>query len=554
MPDLLRTCRVSQRPFLVTEWERSLLERMGLPLPTLCSDERHRRRLSYRNDRRIFRRTCELSGKPIVSAYSPDSPCRVYAPESWWGDGWNPLDYARAVDFTRPFLEQVNDLRREVPRLALVNVNGENSEYCLNTLNNKNCYLVFGGDNNEDCRYGVLNMFCRDAADVYWVNRSELVYDCVDCHGCYNVLYSQNAWSCRDSAFLYECRSCEYCVGCVGLRFAKYCLFNEQLSPEQWKAAVERLELHRASGVDAARDRFSALKRQFPHRHAFLMQAEDCTGDYITRAKNCVGCFNVEGPAEDMKDVIFGGWEGSKNLLSTNNVGIRTEMHYETSYCNTGSNCAFCHYAWSTSNALYCDLVMHSHDLFGCVGMKRAEYCVLNTPYSRAEYFALRERVIEHMKETGEWGEFFPMEHSPWAYNETAAQDFYPLAKERALELGLRWKDEERLTRSVSDELPDSIEDVDDAIMKRVLVCERTGRPYKIIPQELAFYRKLGIPLPRTAPETRHEERLAKRNPMRLYNRLCDRCGDELQSTYAPERSETVYCARCFEAFIDGAQ
>jgi len=34
------------------------------------------------------------------------------------------------------------------------------------------------------------------------------------------------------------------------------------------------------------------------------------------------------------------------------------------------------------------------------------------------------------MRSTGEWGEFFPHELSPFGYNETVAQEYFPLTEE----------------------------------------------------------------------------------------------------------------------------
>ncbi len=41
------------------------------------------------------------------------------------------------------------------------------------------------------------------------------------------------------------------------------------------------------------------------------------------------------------------------------------------------------------------------------------------------------------------YGEFYPPELSPWSYNETLAQEYFPLTKEEAISLGYRWKDVE---------------------------------------------------------------------------------------------------------------
>ena len=46
------------------------------------------------------------------------------------------------------------------------------------------------------------------------------------------------------------------------------------------------------------------------------------------------------------------------------------------------------------------------------------------------------------MTSDGEWGEFFPIKYSESCYNETIAQLWFPLTKEKALEEGFRWQDD----------------------------------------------------------------------------------------------------------------
>jgi len=44
-------------------------EKMVFDLPTLCPDCRQRKRLMFRNERKIYRRKCDMCNKSIVSIY-----------------------------------------------------------------------------------------------------------------------------------------------------------------------------------------------------------------------------------------------------------------------------------------------------------------------------------------------------------------------------------------------------------------------------------------------------------------------------------------------------
>lgn len=545
-----KICAITGKPFTVTDFELDFFKKFDveLPTPTLCIEERHRRRLAYRNERKIYNATCALTGKPIISIYSPGKNLKVFSSEAWWGDEWDGRDYGRDFDFSRPFFDQYHELQLAVPHISLINVNGENSDYCNLTMGNKNCYLVFGGDYNQDTYYSVFSMRGVDNMDCYWVTGSELCYDCIDCESCYGLRYSRSCISCRESAFLFECRNCENCFGCVGLMNKKYHIFNQPYSPEDYKKKLDEFGLNSWSNVQKLKAEFEQFRLKFPHRYARIVNSENCTGDYLSGCKDCTNCFSVEGPAQDLKDVFLAGWN-AKDIVSSDHTGYSGELFYECLSCIEGIRNAFSSFSWYCTDVFYCHMVLHSRDMFGCSNMKRGEYCILNKQYSKDEYYRLRDKIIEHMKKTGEWGEFFPISKSLFAYNETVAQDYFPLAKEEALAKGYSWRDEE--VREIKPStLPDSIENVTDDVLKQNWVCEKTGRPYRIIPQELAFYRKMGVPVPHFAPETRNEMRIALRNPIHTWPRKCDQCGRAIETSYAPTRPEKVYCEACYLATI----
>ena len=197
------------------------------------------------------------------------------------------------------------------------------------------------------------------------------------------------------------------------------------------------------------------------------------------------------------------------------------------------------------------------NDCFGCVGLKHKQHCILNKQYTKEEYEALVPKIIAEMRADGEWGEFFPVTMSPFAYNETVAQEYFPLTKEEVLNRGWKWRDEVDETPKVAkiipaEQLPDSIDDIPDDILNWAIECEATKRPYKIIRQELEFYRKMRLPVPHLHPDERHKRRMAMRNPRKLWKRPCMKCGREMETTYAPERKEIVYCESCYLAEVYG--
>ena len=122
------------------------------------------------------------------------------------------------------------------------------------------------------------------------------------------------------------------------------------------------------------------------------------------------------------------------------------------------------------------------------------------------------------------------------------------MKKEEVINNGWKWRDEnnEFVNQNISYKIEDDISNIRDDICQSILICEVSKKPYKIVSQELDFYREMKLPIPKYCPNQRHFARMSKCNQIRLYNRKCDKCGKEIQTTYAPDRKEIVYCEECY--------
>ena len=207
--------------------------------------------------------------------------------------------------------------------------------------------------------------------------------------------------------------------------------------------------------------------------------------------------------------------------------------------------------SYHNTDCFYLNYCHHCKNCFGCIGLRHKQHCILNTQYSKKEYEELVPKIISHMQKTGEWSEFFPARISPYSYNESTAQDFFPLTKEQAQKQGFSWQDIEKpkldVERTIpAERLPDSIEDIPDDILNWAVECVETKNPFRILRQELQFYRTNNLPLPRLHPDVRYIDRMEKRGHGKLWKRECMKCRKEMQTTYSPERPEKVYCEECY--------
>ena len=160
------------------------------------------------------------------------------------------------------------------------------------------------------------------------------------------------------------------------------------------------------------------------------------------------------------------------------------------------------------------------------------------------------------MKRDGEWGEFFPISISPFGYNEAMARDFFPLSKEDALKLGAKWQDIDYGSfNGTFYEPKETIEEYigneeeQRKLLSGAIKCKATGKPFRIIPQELAFYMEHKLPIPLVCFDQRFEDRLARRYKLKLYPGKCmnEGCSNTFTTIYGPQDEEIVYCANCYE-------
>lgn len=546
------TCKKCSSVFSVTDRDEEFYAKLKIPVPIHCPQCREIRRLMWRNENVYYQRKCDLCGRRIISLFSEDKPYKIYCNQCWWGDKWNGMDYGRDFDFSKPFFEQFAEFQKAVPVLSMSSDEGigsENCEYCQDFSQGKNCYLVTGSWKDRDCMYCNNSNSSKNLVDCSSVNwNCELVYESTYSKRIYNCCFLNGCDNCHDCYFGIDLKGCSDCFSCVGLRQKRFHIFNKPYSESEYKNIFLKKSAEMASyeGLEKIKKEFAEFSLSVPRRAVNQVNCENCMGDNLFDCKNCFG-FDISD-VWDSKYLCRCG-EGVKNCYDIWQSGtpqwccdcMTPDNSYETFYCL---------WCWRNHNLAYCDTCMSSWDLFGCIGLKRAKYCIFNKQYSKEEYFSLREKIIEHMKTPqsgGEWGEFFPGEYSHFAYNESLANEFYPLTREEVLAKGLKWKESEKKDyKPQTFVIPDSVKDVPDKITEEILACVDCGKNYKVLLSELNFYKKLGLPVPRKCPACRRSDRFKRANPLKLWNRSCAKCGREMHTSYAPERPEIVYCEKCY--------
>jgi hypothetical protein len=439
----MKKCIQCSAQFEITDKDQAFYKKIGVPESDFCSRCKTQELMAWRNERTLYNTKCKLCDKEIISMYNPERGLNVYCQACYWSDNWDPFASGRNFDFSRPFFEQFNELMHEAPTIALINTKTENSEYCNRIYDGKNCYLSFivlvQPENLIHVHFG---MHCKDSVDLTYCEDIETSYDLLDASHSYNCLYSMRIQNCSDSYFLEDCSGCSNCFGCKNLRGKSYCIFNKQYTKEEYFEKIKQYNLGSHEAREKVKKEVHNFYLQHPDRHNYLIDCENVTGVNLIRCKNSSDVFDLYD-SQDCVSVLHA--EKSHNCHDMYGMSGGEFGYYSVTVGMEGaSGVLFSAGTIDCYNMTYCtECYSGANECFGCAGMKKNNYCILNKQYPKEEYKVLREKIIAHMKETGEWGKFFPKSLAPFAYNETTAQVYRPLTSESAASLGFQWKEKD---------------------------------------------------------------------------------------------------------------
>jgi len=564
-----KTCKQCGESFEVTDDDLAFLEKISPVLngkvckvdsPRLCHHCRQIRRYSWRNERNLYKRKCDLTGDEIISVYSPDKPFKVYSTSAFKSDKWDPMSYGVNYNFERGFFDQYADFMKTVPRQANNAVFNENCDYCNQAWHSKDSYMSFNLGYGEKCFHCNESFYVKDCVDTFDVRNCEYCYNAYDCDRCHNSKFLDHCKDCSESNFSYDCNGCQNVTLCSNLRNKQYFFRNKKMTEEEYFTAFEELKLHTRSGQEKAKKEFLEVKKQSLHKCDHNIKTENCSGDYIIESKNCKECFNVFKSEDCLR--VCNSDDSGKDCRDLNYTA-EMELCYEGTSISGYKN-IFCVFIPYGENNYYCNFCENCKNCFACIGLNRKEYCIFNKQYSKEEFESLFAKIIESMKGRDEWGELFPSSISIFAYNESVANDYHPKTKEEAEKFGAYWQENNYDSQFSGDfyEPKDDINEYKDEsertkLLAGVIKCKITGKPFKLAPQEVLYYIKQQIPIPTTHYGERFRELFSLRNPRQLFERQCvceesdhnhsGRCQNEFETTYAPNRQEKVYCEKCYQ-------
>jgi len=561
MQDEIKQCQNCKKDFVIEQEDFNFYEKIKVPAPTWCPECRFQRRLSFMNVYSLYKRKCDKCNENIISMFHEDKKQIVFCSKCWWGDDWDGTEYGVDYDPNHNFFEQFLELKNKTPHMSVDTLYSSliNTNYTNYSSHLKNCYALFYADFCENSFYSDFLNTLKDSSDCHRARESELCYECTGIYKCFNCISCLECENSFDLFFCKNCSGCNDCFGSINLKNKHYFIFNKQYSKEEYFDFIKNINLFSYSEFSKYKKRAEDFWITQPNREYYGNSLNvNVSGNYVYESKNSHDVY-LGTSAENSRFVQFLSVPYTKDCYDYTCWGGNCSLVYETLISgHEASDIKFCigsypdsyfnEYSYYSSSCKY---------IFGCSNLKRKKYCILNKEYSKEEYEKLRTQIISSMNKNPyvdkngriyKYGEFFPIEFSPFGYNETMADQYFIKNKKEVLDNGYIWFESipNKYVNTIKfSELPDKLNDFKN-ISDEVIKCE-CGCCYKIIEGELNILKKLNLSIPRKCPECRRKNRFGLVLPPKLYDRECSKCEKEIKTAYSPDRPEIVYCEKCYQ-------
>ncbi len=543
-------CLDCHRNFTISNDEKKMYQKIGIELPTLCFFCRVKLHLSFWLFGKFRKGVSDLSGKSLITILPENARYPIYTLKEWHSDSWDGMDFGIDYNPNESFFKQLKNLQEKIPRPHQSASNNTNCEWSDDVWNSKNCYLSRSLEKCEDLLYSYRNLKVKNSIDVVLCFNSERCFDCSNCDHSYKLFYSTNSRNCIDSYFLFDCRNCQNCFMSWNLRNKSFCIENKQYTRKEYFEKLKKYDLASYSTIQKLKNLFNEIvKEKVIHRENFNYRVYNSVGNFLMNTKDCYNCY-VFSEGEDVYNQVRG--INNKSCIDASACWY-SEFCGNSSCCLNGYNLKYC-LSSSARNSEYLDLCIECDNCFGCVGLKKKKYCILNKQYSKKDYEILRNNIISNMKKIGEYGKFLPYSMSIGPFNfSNSFQYFSDTKKDDILNLGGYWQDidETQIEGMLVSELPDSINEINESICTQALICQESGWRFNISKDELLFYKQNNIPLPRLHFDIRINKKLKHLSVLRSYPSNCFYCHKKIDAYYPPEwEYKKIACEKCFKQYL----
>ena len=264
------------------------------------------------------------------------------------------------------FITELRELLLNQPRYNVKHVNAENSNYADTVVSSRSCYYSYCVFYCEDVYYARYSRKCTKCSGITFCVECEWCTDSVDCISCYMCDNCRDCSNCSECNYCLDCYGCRNCFGCTGLHQKQYCLFNVQLTKENYEQKLANIDVKSL----AFKTKLAESRNSVPIQGMHYFQTENCTGgDHLSFAKNCYQCYD----AFNMEDCLYNiECNGNKDCMDMT-VCFEAEGCYSCVQSPINYNCNFLMHTDQCSDSEFCAYSNNLKNCFGCVYLANKE-------------------------------------------------------------------------------------------------------------------------------------------------------------------------------------
>ena len=593
------TCTYCADEYALYDLEKEVLDQQWFLYPDFCPTCRFRLLYSFLNDRHLYRRKDDETGEhmiSIMSEYASWTVIEAKRHKQLMADDFG-LEYGR--DVTHDIFAEFFTLFADVPKPSrMIYPWLENAEYCSHSWRSTNIYLSF-------CIF-------QDCEHVYHsfrvLGKCKNIFSCVDIqNGC------ENLYQCRmintsseisfgvnikDSSYLTFCRNmtnCTECLFCCNQTGSSYMIWNQQWSKEEYKTKKDELMQQMKK-----RDTFEKLvtlydeflQEKLVEPAVNIQNCEGVTGDNMYYGQRCVNSYMWIGNKECVNTILTGNDDKDSMVRLVNSIESGQHCENVVWCCSFGQqiyNLFFVVWCTTSSNCWYGFDLEQCEECMFCIWLQNKKYCILNKQYTKEEYMQKKQDILHILKTQWSRGSFLPRSLSKFPYNDTVAYYYFKVHTviwsdgrsevideyargvvtvqsddfisdatldlwwDETIAIQRRTKDKEinvpeHIFTLSKDQLPD-IDDVDEDILDKAIMCSVTGRPFRVMKQELEFLKRKWLPLPTTHNEYRVQQLIDERPTFDLHVAKSDLSWEDMLSVYE-HTDKKVYSYEEYKDFM----
>lgn len=287
------------------------------------------------------------------------------------------------------FFEELKKLINATPNYPVHQENCVDSEYADHIYYCRGLKFCFDCLKCTDSIYLYDSLNSNNCVDCDYTGESELCYDSVDAFKCFNSSYLEDCANLTDSSYSVWCNNCHDVFGCVSLKNKSFCIFNRQLTEEEYR---EKVKIYKGWPMEKVLSIVKEIRSKFPVTQTHEANNENSSyGNYFYFNKNCYMCFDVRNNKDS-------GYLYDSNMMTSCydiTYSTENELCYEITDSGYCFNCSYVVYSAKCQDSSYVINGLDVKNSLGTVNRSHAQYEILNRKYTKEEYEKLSKEILD---------------------------------------------------------------------------------------------------------------------------------------------------------------